>query len=133
MGDWDVKVAGKVVCFKVRVPRQASRQVRISEREDRAHHEGWRRLWRAWPPSRLPAPSLYKGQNCINIKCLWFLIWSCLAITLAFLCRGSDSTKEYSCAGKRRPNKTQQAKAKQGGYKERLQECEREDKDRWGI
>ncbi len=42
-----VKVAGKAVCVKVRVPRQASRQVRISEREGRAHHEGWRRLGRA--------------------------------------------------------------------------------------
>ena len=52
-----VIVAGKAVCVRVRVPRQASRQVRISEREGRAHHEGWRRLGRAWPPGKLQAPS----------------------------------------------------------------------------
>ncbi len=70
---------------------------------------------------------LYKGRNRINIKCLLFLVWYCFAITWAFLCRGSDSIKECSCAGKRRLNKTQQATAKQGN------ETENEDNGRHWV
>ena len=39
-------------------------------------------------PADCQPRSLYKGQNCINIKCLLCLVWSCLASTEAFLCRG---------------------------------------------
>ena len=73
-----VKVAEKAVCVKVRVPRQASRQVRISEREGRAHLEGWRRFGRAWPPGRLPAPSPLQGPKPHKHK---VLVVSCLVLS----------------------------------------------------
>ena len=96
-----VKVAEKAVCVKVRVPRQASRQVRIWRRRRFALRFAFRVNVKVAPntkggdglgvrghPADCEPRSLYKGQNCINIKCLLCLVWSCLASTEAFLCRG---------------------------------------------